>query len=1077
MTQEERLFHRYIGKLEELRTSFNRDPIAPFISTNFLEGSAPVFGDWFSAWQSDTIHIYSDQDLIFKELLGFSALVSYMSLSYRRSLYFLHVVFLLRFKSSSDSMLKTICAKIYEGVADEQEKAKDDSFLYYRQIIDFLTEQKFLFEYLPVLPISLTFSEFYNSISPIWYDLLGKRFQFDDIAKSLSEQESQFALLFSRKKKKQEWRDLYQKFLGESDFLMQYDKLGLSTYFGILILNPLLQDPIEIIYEVAKIPFFRGFHGNHLEFRFYIIIPEEVKSNVVAYFQTLKSQNFIIHFEIRNYVSYKTVLQYDSRVSKSKLVRNLFPFNSTDWKFTRARKTLPQHQHLKVFQFNFSPQKEENYARNFLWTPLHLYLTFNRDKLFKSLFQYKNSSSLFLFVQQNLLGFYHSFDLNLTPKVVTKLVEYSKSGEISEKTINSNLVNENLTIIKKIASALHYNLKSDGKVPFWERMWKEYIFFQETFRNKQNFSKITLQKTMDQLIESQILQENRPLQFNNIAGDSLDSLNMFVESYHRISILEISIMSYTLETWRTKKEGLIYRYHLAIPAMFWSSFNRLFFDIPDCRVYCAFHQVQYKNEEDLVLYYDYPAQLWNLTKFNMQLSCSNHFLNQTKNHLDLGFVPPRHHHDISPQKMNSAETIYHFSSMIATSKRLTLIENQLTKSHDDYLKFLEQWVEKKQTSELTMKKLLKNKFSLEFNQISQIVQNINFRMVSLPQYRNMQKVVIILQEYFFPSHPDVLLVDPLLSGLFCHGIQRISLSGGGSNGLLLLEYELPSAILNNPKSQINQLIYKINSYFHIDIQFLPIHHEYRFYSEQILHRRSMKRDGFSHLKQTKNEGVIMNPNIIHHDFVEKKIITPNQPQPVYCSSIWKWPMWQIIGYPIEIGIFLKISPSIQKSVINYLMKLPIGTIYVHDRDRTESDDYIIAKIRCVKNVFMVLLFLSNHFKKLGIHSQFSFLTDYTIINNKNVNELLTQAESFELLRTSEGDFLEIPLNVNERRFSLQERVELYNVLKENLTQQYLIITTRGWRIFCEKLSKIKNLCVAREKIKTLISETLHVRSE
>ncbi|MHA1745658.1 MAG: hypothetical protein ACTSWW_06640 [Promethearchaeota archaeon] len=1071
MTQEERLFHRYTEKLEDLSKSFNRDPVAPFIGINLREGPAPVFGDWFSTWQSDTIHLYSDQAPLFEELLGFSALASYISLPYRRSLYFLHVVFLLRFQTSTNPTFKIICGKIYEGVANDQEKAKADYLLYYRQIIYFLTEEKFLLNYLPVLPISLTFYEFYRSFYPIWYDLLGKESQFEVITQLFSVSESNLSLFFSQKSKiKQEWRKLYQKYLGESILLMQYDKLGLSTYSGSLILNPLLRDPAKIVDEcLAKIPFFRGFHGTNLEYCFTIIIPETVKSKVIAYLHELYSSNFIIHFEIRKYVSYKTVLQFNSRVSKTKLIRNLFPFNSTEWKFSRARKTSMQQHRLTVFAFDFKPQLNEKHVRKFRLTPLHLYLAFNRNKLFSSIFHYETPSSLLQFVQQNIMSFNQLFDLKVTPRELKELADFSKSDEfLLTKSSRSNYSDEKLATLNKIASVLQYNQIINGNYPSWKKMWKEYLFFQESFRKKQKFSKIAIQKAIIQLTDSQIIIENRQMQFLEIVRKSWGSILTVVESSHRINILEVSLMIYTIEILQTDAGNSIYRYQIVVPAKYWISFSRLLIDIQDCHFYCLFQVANYENDEDLVLYYDYPTQSWNEKKFDLKLLNPNFTHLQSKyqptSHL---YVPAVNFPQESPQMRDASELIHNFSQMIATTQRWTHIANRLVKSRDDYVKFLKIWISKKLVSEKNTKKYLKDNFSLDYNQISQIIQNINFQAVPLPQYRDVQKVMIILQKYSFPCHPEVLLADPLLSGLFCHGLISVSVSGGGSNGLLLLEYELPTTILENPKSQMNQLIAKINQFFHLGIRLLVINHEYRFYSEQLLHQQSMKMDGFSHLKVSTNKVTLLNPHHIHYNFVEKKI-SSNQSPPVYCDPVWKWAFWQMIGYPVEIAIILKFSQSIQMSVISLLMKLPIGTIFVHDRERTESDVLIIAKLRCVKNVVMVFFFLSICFKKLKIHSHISFLTDYAINHHDLVSQLISQSHLLNFLRTDTGDFLEIPLVKNNKNFSLQERIWLYSRLEIEAINGKWNLTSQTWRSFIDALSKIDNICLADTEIEYLI---------
>jgi len=588
---------------------------------------------------------------------------------------------------------------------------------------------------------------------------------------------------------------------------MQYDKIGLSTYFGFLILNPLLQDPPKIIRIVAKVPFFRMFHGNNLEYRFYIIIPKEAKLNVMDYFQKLKSQNIIVHFEILKYVSYKMVLQFNSRVSKSTLVRNIFPFNSSDWKFSRARKTPMQKSLLKIFKFEYTTRCEGEHARNFRWTPLHLYLAFNRQKLFKSLFHYENPSKFFQFVQQNIKSFGRSIDFNFSAREIEKVTDCSKTRDY----------------FNKMASVLHYNLKNDGNDLHWERMWKEYLFIQDAFTNKHNFSKSTLQNTLIQLINSQILIENRQMQLLDIIQWFWDSVYIHVESPQRIPLLESSLMIYILERFRTDEGNLVYRYQIAIPVIYWTSFCQVFFNDLDCNFLCPFQPVGYENSEDLVFYYNYTTQSWNLEKFDLQSVHSNFPLNNTRT------IPnslPNFNPHLTPQRrVTDREKMHNFSQMIANTQRFTTITDRLMKSKEEYLKFFKIWIENKPMSEKSMKNYLKVHFSLDFNQIYQIIQNINFHVVPLPQYRNMRKVVVILQEHSFPCHPDVLLTDPLLSGLFCHGLLSVSISRGTSNGFLLLEYELSTAILENPKSQINQVIAKINQNYHLQLRFLVSHHE------------------------------------------------------------------------------------------------------------------------------------------------------------------------------------------------------------------------------------------------------------
>jgi hypothetical protein len=131
--------------------------------------------------------------------------------------------------------------------------------------------------------------------------------------------------------------------------------------------------------------------------------------------------------------------------------------------------------------------------------------------------------------------------------------------------------------------------------------------------------------------------------------------------------------------------------------------------------------------------------------------------------------------------------------------------------------------------------------------------------------------------------------------------------------------------------------------------------------------------------------------------------------------------------------------------------------------------YRVAKVRCVRKTSLVLSFLSDNFDALRIPAHISLLADFAIMEYDLLDRLISQSKAFEFLRTSAGDVLEIPLVVNERRFSLQERVCLYKILEEN----DLSFTSRSWRVFCNKIAEIDNLCESQTDVELLVSKSLN----
>ena len=88
----------------------------------------------------------------------------------------------------------------------------------------------------------------------------------------------------------------------------------------------------------------------------------------------------------------------------------------------------------------------------------------------------------------------------------------------------------------------------------------------------------------------------------------------------------------------------------------------------------------------------------------------------------------------------------------------------------------------------------------------------------------------------------------------------------------------------------------------------------------------MMGDGISQLNTCKNTSRITNPDFIHLDFAKTPIST-------FQNQIfnWKWTLWQIIGYPVEMLIILTVPKEKKMKMINYLMNFPIGQIYLHEQ--------------------------------------------------------------------------------------------------------------------------------------------------
>ena len=175
------------------------------------------------------------------------------------------------------------------------------------------------------------------------------------------------------------------------------------------------------------------------------------------------------------------------------------------------------------------------------------------------------------------------------------------------------------------------------------------------------------------------------------------------------------------------------------------------------------------------------------------------------------------------------------------------IAQKLIKESSYYFEFLQNTFLRPSFDSVNSKSFLRENFTFKSTQIQRILAIIPKPLPDPHSALEMGRYVLIIQDYLFPCHPQVLLHDRLLVGLFCSGLQQVFFFGGIKEGVLVLEYLFPKSLVSSPEFKLQEIFNRIEEKYLIQLRLQHITDEYRFISPEYTPSASLEIKQYQHL--------------------------------------------------------------------------------------------------------------------------------------------------------------------------------------------------------------------------------------
>ncbi|MHA1646474.1 MAG: hypothetical protein ACTSVL_02780, partial [Promethearchaeota archaeon] len=357
-------------------------------------------------------------------------------------------------------------------------------------------------------------------------------------------------------------------------------------------------------------------------------------------------------------------------------------------------------------------------------------------------------------------------------------------------------------------------------------------------------------------------------------------------------------------------------------------------------------------------------------------------------------------------------------------------------------------VDKEQLFQLWNKAEYGNK--IDFNDFLKIIPNpVNTKIL-----QRKKQIFIIFSQNESDMRPWKLIHDPLLSGLFSIGLVNSWYWGGFNQSYLILQYEIPSSLWHDTKSDWHRLFKKIGEIHNTDVKYWELENLKHFFNPRMIFSYDWRYTDYFFLDFSKNIPEF-SFNSVSYDFPLER----NSNRKIY-PRIFSWAFWEIIHYGYTIGLLIwDLDSNKDKNRIEKLiMNLAGGTIYnLKILSTFESCIFITFQLdqqieRCLQKLFSLLYEESLKFILIP-------LIPLESEKDSIITKIMQKSRNNNLFCLKNGDPFQIPIfhfHKHQQCYSPEEQLKIYNVLEKLQDENTHKINLSGskWAIIKGELDEL-----------------------
>ncbi|MHA1673507.1 MAG: hypothetical protein ACTSYI_07755 [Promethearchaeota archaeon] len=326
-----------------------------------------------------------------------------------------------------------------------------------------------------------------------------------------------------------------------------------------------------------------------------------------------------------------------------------------------------------------------------------------------------------------------------------------------------------------------------------------------------------------------------------------------------------------------------------------------------------------------------------------------------------------------------------------------------------------------------------------------------------PMLSNFSRIHIILTSRGLWLHPKSISSHEILRGLFTIGLVQCYFAGGTQDGILLLEYLIPTAFYIDSGSEFHRLIKKIkNTAGNYSVRIMEINNyalsmnEWNLRAETFKTKQFMK---FSTSRRRKGQSV-QNQNPIYNLYYNKMPYTElpssynskdpstiphdNLPE-LYTHNVVfdpaiKWQLLLFLKHSFYFFIWIRNIPQNgdkKAKIIHFFQQFPIVEIFTSTANESGNlDFYMIVHFR--NNIYFLERKILNQFSEWNLEVSWHYLFPYEIIRYSPITKIMeiSRQNPFQKLKLNPRKFpIQFPIlryYQQNNCFSPEETVQIYN---------------------------------------------------
>jgi len=319
-------------------------------------------------------------------------------------------------------------------------------------------------------------------------------------------------------------------------------------------------------------------------------------------------------------------------------------------------------------------------------------------------------------------------------------------------------------------------------------------------------------------------------------------------------------------------------------------------------------------------------------------------------------------------------------------------------------------------------------------------ENIGSNPFPAPIDHFFTRIHVILRSITQSVHPEALQQDPILRGLFCIGLVECWCFGGQLDGILLLEYYIPTSILSDGRHEFTRLLRKIQyPRFDVTIKILEVEHSQTFYNAYYLQAEDWEIGEFLKIRIPTSKPLQNGfTSVLFHQF-KPLAATPkadivqtwyDDSHLTYSPVFGDWYQWLFLQHPITHFVYISDVPKNQLEMIySFFRQAPIGEIYTCQNYITKKQEvYILLRYR--RQFFWMRQKIIEFFTSLQLNGFHSFVFPWTRFSSSAVSKIIHHSRKNPWYHQScyQMQFPIFQHYQRSRTYSPREQLEMFELI-------------------------------------------------